>query len=209
MLSRKAEELLAQIDAESEQQRHPFRELHETKRRYPGQVEGRNLAERLNQLSGSGARRDPLLQSVRVLLEIKKAQFNHDIAAIDRLRKAKRGMKFAYKYLLGAAIAGSMRKLLIDVHEDGLILHPGTMEGKSALAALVLESTGRINRIKQCLRCRAWFYAKFKHQKFCPDANRKCQWNHYHSPEWRRQNRERNRRHQQEYRKRNPGRRRD
>lgn len=78
-----------------------------------------------------------------------------------------------------------------------------------ALLALVeLLRRGRLDRLRQCLRCRSWFYARFKHQRFCNDPEKKCQWRHYHTPEWRKKHREKNRRHQEEYRKRLFGKRR-
>lgn len=64
-------------------------------------------------------------------------------------------------------------------------------------AMFLLYQQGRIARIRQCLHCRSWFYARFEHKRFC---SKRCQFAHYHTPEWRKKNRERNRKHQRAYR---------
>jgi hypothetical protein len=170
-------------------------------RRYPGEWQGHILAARLN--SSSPSKQTALLASIRVLQQVAQAQKDHDISAIDRLRKKKgKGFNYAYDYLVKAAKGGKAKTWVEGVHEEGLILGPSTEAGYAALAALVLEKKDRIDRIKQCLHCRNWFYARFRHQQFCSDRRKKCQWNHYHTPEWRKLHRERNRKHQREYRKR-------
>lgn len=93
------------------------------------------------------------------------------------------------------------------VSRDGIVLLPGDPEGVAVLAILLLEFQGQLRQIKRCLHCGARFYARFESQQFCPNPKTNCQWNHFHSPAQRKQYRERNRRHQREYRKRNPGRR--
>jgi hypothetical protein len=72
----------------------------------------------------------------------------------------------------------------------------------AVLGILELFRRGRLARVKKCLHCRSWFYARFKHQQFCSDTAKKCQWNRYHTPEWRRKHSEQNRQHQREYRQR-------
>ncbi len=81
-------------------------------------------------------------------------------------------------------------------------IEPVTPRGKAIFAVWKLILQGRIRRIRQCRHCGALFYARFEHQKFCSNPKTKCQWNHYHTSEWRKRHRERNRKHQQEYRKR-------
>jgi hypothetical protein len=173
-------------------------------RRYPHEDHGHYLTECLNLLSHLPAKQRSLLESVRVLQEVARAQKNRDAAAIDRLRKAKKGMNFAYGYLVEAALSGlrehTKNRWAIGLHDDGLIVEPTTSEARAAIGALLLEKNGRIDRIKRCLHCQSWFYARFKHQEFCRDLNKRCQWNHYHSPEWRRQHREQNKKHQRAYR---------
>lgn len=42
---------------------------------------------------------------------------------------------------------------------------------------------GELSRLRRCLRCKKWLYAKVKHQDFCSTS---CQQKHYaHSDEWR------------------------
>jgi hypothetical protein len=200
-----ANEWLAKVVAELENRKHPFRQDRQANRRYPAEAEGKYLAEFLN--SSAAAKRSLLLESLRVIQDLAQASRNHDLPAVDRLRTTKRGLKFAYGYLVKTAMPrASLKQWALDVHEDGLIVHPATAEAKAALAVLVLEKKWRIERITRCLHCQAWFYARFKHQRFCPDPVKKCQWSHYHSSEWRKQNRERNKKHQRAYRVRNPAR---
>jgi len=194
-------ELLRKLGLSGEEKPH--------KRRYPYEDQGHALAERLNLLSSGPTKQNSLLESVRVLQEVARAQKNRDVAAIDRLRKAKKGMNFAYGYLVDAALSGlrkhSKNRWAVGIHEDGLIVEPTTSEARAAIGALLLETNGRIDRVKQCLLCQTWFYARFKHQEFCADSKKKCQWTHYHTPEWRRQHRERNKKHQRAYRERTFG----
>jgi|ERR1700687_5183114 len=179
-------------------------ELHE--RCYPYEHQGHYLTEHLNALSRPPAKQKSLLESVRSLQELARAQKNRDVAAVDRLRTIKKGMNFAYGYLADAALSGlrkhSKNRWALGLHKDGLIVEPTTLEARAAIGALLLAENGLIDRIKQCLHCQTWFYARFKHQQFCRDPIKKCQWNHYHTPEWRRQHREQNKKHQRAYRER-------
>jgi hypothetical protein len=91
----------------------------------------------------------------------------------------------------------------VDVRGDGLLVQPTRAEGISALALLSLSVRyRRLTRIRPCLHCGSVFYARFDHQQFCPDPEKKCQWHHYHSPEWRKKHRERTKQLQKEYRER-------
>jgi hypothetical protein len=190
------------VKAWLEAQRHPFQEPQGT-RRYPGESAGRYLAEYLNQASCSTNGR-ALLRSVYVIQELAQAVDRHDVDAVDRLRK--RGLKFAYANLTSAInSAMSTRMSAFDVHENGLIVQATTPEGRAALAVLLLEKQRRLTRVRQCLHCGSWFYARFKHQGFCNNPQKRCQWNHYHTPDWRKRHREKNRKHQRAYRERNFG----
>jgi hypothetical protein len=80
------------------------------------------------------------------------------------------------------------------------VLPPEPTETMAQLAASILLDQRRLARFRRCLHCGTWFYARFRSQKFCGDQKKKCQWKHYHSPAWRRQNRPRNRKFQKEYR---------
>jgi hypothetical protein len=53
----------------------------------------------------------------------------------------------------------------------------------NALSCVVtLAQQGTLNRMRECLRCGKWYYARFRHQRFC---STKCQQAHYwSSPEW-------------------------
>jgi hypothetical protein len=169
-------------------------------RSYPGQTEGDRVARYLNDLPRARAKQHPFLKSLSVLRELAEAVKGSNETAIDRLLKRRRGVNFAYNWLVDAAKPTRLRDLDLKRHKDGLILQPTTPKGQAAVAVIVLDQKGRADRIRKCLHCGTWFYARFKHQQFCNDPVRKCQWNHYHSDEWRKQHRERNRKYQAAYR---------
>lgn len=179
------------------------------KRRYPGETQGLYLTEHLNSLSRFPAKQSSLLKSVYICQEIAREMKSRDVP--NDLRKLRKRIRFAEEYLVDAALSAlrkdSKGRWALGIRKDGLIVEPTTPEARAAIAALWLTESGRIDCIKQCLYCRSWFFARFKHQQFCSDPKKKCQFNHYHSSEWRKRNRERNRKDQIEYRKRNPGRR--
>jgi hypothetical protein len=176
-------------------------------RSFLGQAEGDRVAEYLNCLPRASAKRHPFRRSLSILKKFAQASRNHDRAVIDRLRKAGGDANIAFNSLIAAAMPKRLDLLRVNVHKDGLLLQPATPEGEAAVALLLLVQKARTDRIRQCRRCRTWFYARFKHQQFCSDPEKKCQWGHYHSSEWRKKNRERNKKHQRDYRIRNPSRR--
>jgi hypothetical protein len=55
-------------------------------------------------------------------------------------------------------------------------------KGQALSCFIVLAEYGRLDRMRECLRCGMWLYARFSHQRFC---STKCQQAHYWaSPEW-------------------------
>jgi hypothetical protein len=72
----------------------------------------------------------------------------------------------------------------------------GRDSGSSAMmAALNLSGLEALDRLRQCVECRKWFFARFAHQRFCPGGN--CQRAHWgKSP----QGREYHRKKMREYR---------
>ena len=179
-----------------------------SRRSFLGQAEGDCVTEYLNYLSRVGAKRHPFVRSLSVHQEYLQAVRRQDKAAMARLRKPGGGADLAYYSLISAAKPKRLNQLQVTLSKDGLlILQPATSEGKAAVALLALIQKARVDRIRRCPCCRTWFYARFKHQRFCPDPEKECQWSHYHSPEWRRKNRERNKKNQRDYRVRNPSRR--
>jgi hypothetical protein len=173
-----------------------------TKRKYPGDTAGAYLCEFLKTVSRFPTQEKVFLTSLRTLQRLEQAVMNRDVLAVHRIRK--KGLYPAYDRLTEMV---NRRKWAAGVTEDGVVFRPKTAEGKAALAIFLLEKQRRLNRMRKCLHCGAWFYARFSQQQFCRDPQTKCQWKHYHTPEWRKKHREQNRKHQSEYRKRNPGRR--
>lgn len=106
------------------------------------------------------------------------------------------------------AFLKGLPRLVKPLLKGGWVPRPTSDEGKAALAFLVLSDESRSSRVRRCLHCGTWFYARQERQRFCSDRAKRCQWKHYHSPEWRKRNREPNRKHQREYRERLYGKRR-
>lgn len=178
-----------------------------SKRHYPGEVQGSYLTEHFNSASHSRAKQNSLSESVYILQEIAVEMKRRSVPKnLGRLRER---IRFAEEYLVDEALSGLRKhfknRWALGIHKDGLIVKPTTLEARAAMAALWLAENGRIDRVRQCLHCRAWFFARFKHQVFCRDRKKMCQWNHYHTPEWRRQHREQNKKHQRAYRQRTFG----
>lgn len=176
-----------------------------TKRRYPGEVAGNLLAERLNRLKAAD---EPyLFLAIWMVRDMTQPGWYRGSPQAKALRPLRKSISLdnIRTYLFGAAADWSEKRSKIEihgVHESGLILRPTSERGQNALAVLVLDQMGMLGRMRQCAHCSTWFFARFKHQRFCVRPDLRCQWNHYHSPEWRRKNRARNRYHQTAYRSR-------
>jgi hypothetical protein len=66
---------------------------------------------------------------------------------------------------------------------------------EAVLQIVLLGQEGLLWRVRQCLACERWFYARFSHQHYC---GTRCQQGHYkRSPEWR----EHRRKYMQKYRR--------
>jgi hypothetical protein len=64
------------------------------------------------------------------------------------------------------------------------------VDSESAAVGLLLNLArqGVVHRVRECLNCGRWFFARFEHSKFC---QRKCQLKHYQSdPKWKTHRRE-------------------
>jgi hypothetical protein len=180
----------------------PFHEPLRSKRQYSGEVEADHFLEHIGHLSRYPAKQESFLKLFRALLELEKVSGKKDVSAVRRIWP---GASRAYDKLFHIIRAG---KWTTDVRREGLVLVPISREGVAALAVLLLSQQRRLNRIRPCLRCGAWFYARFNHQQFCNDPEKRCQWNHYHTPEWRKKHREQNKKHQRDFRERTFGKRR-
>jgi hypothetical protein len=171
-------------------------------RQYPGDTAGKYIVERLNRMSETSPYRTALFGGLLILRQYEEAEAKGDTVTRDQLlrRKGFRNPKFWWDLLYSTAAEPNVKKRKISIHgihEKGLVIQPTTTRGKDAFALLSLGAKGKLNRVRRCSRCKDLFFARFSHQWFC---SKKCQWDHYHSPEWRRQNRERNKGHQRSYR---------
>jgi len=54
---------------------------------------------------------------------------------------------------------------------------------RAVLQIMLLGREGLLSRVRRCLKCRRWFFARFRHQNFCGTP---CQQKFYRdNPEWR------------------------
>jgi hypothetical protein len=174
----------------------------ESARQYPGETAGKYLVERLNHFSPKSGYGFAFTAGLLILRHYEQVEAKGDTVTRDQLlrRKGFRNPKFWWDLLYSTAAEPNVKKRKISIHgihEKGLVIQPTTTRGKDAFALLSLGAKGKLNRIRKCTHCKRHLYARFNHQWFC---SKKCQWDHYHSPEWRRQNRESNKRHQRNYR---------
>jgi hypothetical protein len=172
-----------------------FPKVIDGKRQYPGEPAGAYLASYLEHAAPSVRKR--LLAWMLPLSRFSEAVRSKNIKAID---EARRRCKVSLDHMARAVMDKKWE--FAGIVSDGLLLRPATPEGKAAFAGVSLFDVYQLHHVRRCQRCHSWFYARFKHQMFCNDPSKRCQWKHYHTPAWRRLQRERNRKHQREYRKR-------
>lgn len=66
--------------------------------------------------------------------------------------------------------------------------HVSLGSGPAIQTILNFAQSGNLSRLRKCLQCYKWMYAKFRHQEFCSS---KCQQQRYtQSPEWKAHRRE-------------------
>jgi hypothetical protein len=181
----------------------PFPEVVGARRQYPGAAEGTYLVSYLNELSARPRTQKTFTDLVSPLQEFERR--------IKQLKKGERpdgpGDSYTERdvWIPYAKLQKKIdRRGLTRISKDGLVVPPESSEGKAALAALLLYGEFRLTRVRRCLQCKKWFFAHLERQMFCGDLKERCQWKHFHSPEWRRKNRE----HQQQCRDRIFGKRR-
>lgn len=168
-------------------------------RAYPGEAEANAILRYFAISSRRSRERAIISRSFDTLRLIEYAVQRRHVKEIERLTK---------KDAPGALERVVLRQTMtVGWRDEGLVVEPKTEAGLAALGILLLANKRLLTRIRICAHCKRWFYARFKHQMFCADGNTKCQWNHYHSPEWRKKHREQNRKHQRAYRERTFGKR--
>jgi hypothetical protein len=175
-------------------------------RKYPGEEAARNFLAYVDSQREFPGWQDKYLGLLRGLQRLDNEVEAHGENPKWRLSKKSREAweEFGHE-LYDHALAVEPWRLDWD-SKRGFVMVETTERIDALLGLLELFGRRRLNRLRRCRHCSAWFYARFKHENFCIDPEKRCQWNHYHTPEWRKRNRERNRRQQREWRKRNFGR---
>lgn len=165
----------------------PFPEVAGAKRQYPGVAEGTYLASYLNELWARPKAQKAFADVVYPLVNFERRLKGKPAEPYTELDPMRAYAKLQEKI---------DRRGRARVTKEGLVIPPESSQGKAALAVLLLYQEFRLTRVRQCLQCGQWFFAHLERQLFCGDLEKKCQWKHYHSPEWRKKNRE----HQRKYR---------
>jgi len=173
-----------------------------SKRSYPGEAEARSLVRYLESTPRDSRQNDVIYRSLWTLQRTEEALVKQKKNKRPSLLKGLRTVIPAGNAISALGKLMSGRKRVVGFTKNGLVVQPVTLQGIAALGMMLLARENRLGRLKHCLHCGAWFYARFKHQSFCSDQEKRCQWNHYHTPEWRKRNRKRNRKHQRELRER-------
>jgi hypothetical protein len=172
-------------------------QVQQSKRRYPGEKEAADIMVYLRSLTRECQRdkikAQELMQFANLLIPVVDIGVEEKFDPVPKLN---------IDDLEDELVAEVTTERKMTFGEDGLVLHVASLRGKAAFGLMRLLQMGRLNRLKICKHCGALFFKRFKRQRFCSDAVRKCQWNDYHSSEWRKKNREKNREHQRNYRKR-------
>jgi hypothetical protein len=124
-----------------------------------------------------------------VLRKIAPEKYRQELAITERTDQINRELR-KYRFLPRAWSTGQtpwivMWEVLPNTSRksrlrDGLFR---LNDGMALRMILDFARAGYLNRLRRCLHCRKWLYAKFRHQDFC---STKCQQKHYAiSPEWR------------------------
>jgi hypothetical protein len=184
----------------------PFGPAPHSKRSYPGEREAQSVVRYLESAAAASKQGDIFRKLLRFLQRSEETlakQRKQGSSFVDRFRTVLGAAEVLAK--LGKFLSG--RKRAVEIVHNGIVFQPTTLQGIVALAVVYLFYQKGLHRFRQCLHCGAWFYARFRHQQFCIDEAKKCQWNHYHSPAWRKKHRETNRQHQRAFRDRRFGKR--
>jgi hypothetical protein len=158
----------------------------EAKRTYRGEEEARFLLSLLNEgrtihvhLRVARIVQDSLREIILALQELGECQpmtrqrlVSGDPTQTEQMRKIEVVNKFLRKYQarpllrLPSPLGGGIRLAWRRTGAEDLEL-------RAVLIAVELAQEGRIASLKECANpnCKRWLFARFKHQKFCPDRN--------------------------------------
>jgi hypothetical protein len=170
---------------------------------FAGQEEGKGLAQWLNRKEAPriGADKGELQAEDRTRKRI--AQLIHDLntSAETFIREGRPDTKLDER--IERQLAGfTLKVTTADVRDEGKCKtfaeprwmfgwysHSGARVAEMIFCIVRLGERGLLGRVRKCIRCEKWLYAKFNHQRFC---GKKCQLAHYQtSEEWKRRRRER------------------
>ena len=124
-----------------------------------------------------------------VLKKISPEKYRQELAVTDKTYQINRELS-KYRFLprtwsIGAPKPWKVMWEVLPNTPTKVRFREGSFELNDGMALrMILDfaRAGYLTRLRKCLRCHNWLYAKFKHQEFC---STKCQQTHYaKSPEW-------------------------
>ena len=162
-------------------------------REYAGAEDGTHLTEILNrnQRKEKGRRLVRILELIAELLRLNKR-----LQATPRSRSSP---LIIATVRLHMAVYKEFKNLRLHSRITPMMSSPGHISfhwapcrqtdfDEGRLLITHLAEQGLLDRVRQCGKCRTWFYARFRHQQFC---STKCQTSHYKgSEEWKAHRRE-------------------
>ncbi len=117
----------------------------------------------------------------RVIAAVAKGQGGSRAESLRRLLKDPGLPKDRVRVKVTFEGVGETRRVVPVIAAD-------TVEGEALLTVVRISQKGVLNRLKKCPRCGKWFFARFRHQRFCQP---KCQQEHFRdSDAWKAHRRE-------------------
>ena len=149
-------------------------QVQEGKRRYPGEEDDLSIVAYIQSLAQFPFKQKGFIHLLRYSEATERANEERKLS----VRRSKRWNGALMAEVNSALDEGEM----LELGRDGQwMIRPTSLWGKATLGILRLWDEGRLSRIRQCKHCKDWFYARFRHQQFCNDPQKKCQMNHYHT----------------------------
>lgn len=122
-----------------------------------------------------------ILDLEKVIAALAKGQGGSRTESLRRLLRSVGVPKVHVRVRIKFEDVGGTRRVVPVIAAD-------TVEGEALLTVLRISQKGVLNRVRKCPRCGRWFFARFRHQRFCQLT---CQQKHFRDSEaWKEHRRE-------------------
>jgi hypothetical protein len=162
---------------------------HVSKRSYPGEREGRIVARWLNhperlhtgvdRMARFEALDEAFSRQLRKFLELRKWDNDEKITDLVVQIMIESALEFGKRHIAIRRLMDEIpiRTTLVKVSaRRGVVVVNGRESMHVMIAAMNLGRQGFLRRIRRCLRCRKWFYRRFRHQDFCTSRCQEMFW---------------------------------